>query len=187
MLRSSNGHCLVTCSTPEPTDSLSLSERERAGVRVRVHCIDTAKPMSHHSHFGAHTDPTFTARPRSTWEVIRRVAVYLRPYRWLAVGTVGCAVLSLIFAFAFPKLTQFIIDEVIGHQRSDLLGPVIAGLLGAFVLRDFFNCLRIRINNTFEQNVIYDMRRDVYARLQDRKSTRLNSSHSRASRMPSSA
>jgi ATP-binding cassette subfamily B protein/subfamily B ATP-binding cassette protein MsbA len=26
--------------------------------------------------------------------------------------------------------------------------------------------LRIRINNTLEQNVIYDMRRDVYARLQ---------------------
>ena len=40
------------------------------------------------------------------------------------------------------------------------------GLLGAFLLRDLFNSLRIRINNTFEQNVIYDMRRDVYARLQ---------------------
>ena len=39
-------------------------------------------------------------------------------------------------------------------------------LLGAFFLRDLFNSLRIRINNTFEQNVIYDMRRDVYARLQ---------------------
>ena len=37
---------------------------------------------------------------------------------------------------------------------------------GAFLLRDIFNSLRIRINNTFEQNVIYDMRRDVYARLQ---------------------
>src|SRR4030095_3039108 len=34
-------------------------------------------------------------------------------------------------------------------------------------LRDVFNSLRIRINNTFEQNVIYDMRRHVYARLQE--------------------
>jgi ABC-type multidrug transport system fused ATPase/permease subunit len=122
--------------------------------------------MSHHTQFGAHTDPTFTAKPRSTWEVVRRVAVYLRPYRWMAVGTVGCAVLSLVFAFAFPKLTQFIIDEVISHRRSDLLAPAVAGLFGAFFLRDLFNGLRIRINNTFEQNVIYDMRRDVYARLQ---------------------
>jgi ABC-type multidrug transport system fused ATPase/permease subunit len=40
------------------------------------------------------------------------------------------------------------------------------GILGAFLLRDLFNSLRIRINNIFEQNVIYDMRREVYARLQ---------------------
>src|SRR4029453_9058446 len=50
--------------------------------------------------------------------------------------------------------------------RHDLLAPVMLGLLGTFLLRDFFNSLRIRINNTFEQNVIFDMRRDVYARLQ---------------------
>ena len=33
-------------------------------------------------------------------------------------------------------------------------------------MRDVFNSLRIRVNNILEQNVIYDMRRDVYARLQ---------------------
>ena len=32
--------------------------------------------------------------------------------------------------------------------------------------RDLFNGLRIRINNRFEQNVIFDMRCEVYARLQ---------------------
>src|SRR5262249_15205336 len=56
--------------------------------------------------------------------------------------------------------------DVIGHKRADLLAPVMLGLLAAFLLRDAFNGLRILINNTFEQNVIYDMRRDVYARLQ---------------------
>src|SRR5207244_9598789 len=38
--------------------------------------------------------------------------------------------------------------------------------LGAFALRELFNSLRIRINNQFEQNVIFDMRRDLYGRLQ---------------------
>jgi ATP-binding cassette, subfamily B, bacterial len=33
-------------------------------------------------------------------------------------------------------------------------------------MRDLFNSLRIFVNNFFEQNVIYDMRRDVFARLQ---------------------
>jgi ATP-binding cassette subfamily B protein/subfamily B ATP-binding cassette protein MsbA len=112
------------------------------------------------------TDPTFTAKSRTTWEILRRVSVYLRPYKLMAAGTVGCALLSLVFALAYPKLTQFVIDDVIGHRRIELLTPIMLVLLGAFLLRDAFNGLRILINNTFEQNVIYDMRRDVYARLQ---------------------
>lgn len=84
----------------------------------------------------------------------------------MAIGTVACAVLSLGCGFAYPKLTQFIIDDVIRAQRPEWLGSAIAALLAAFLLREVFNSLRIRINNVFEQNVIFDMRRDVYARLQ---------------------
>src|SRR5580765_7688995 len=122
--------------------------------------------MSHHTHLAAGTDPTFTARSRTTGEIVRRVAVYLRPYKWMAVANVGCAVLSLTFALAYPQLIGLMIDQVIGEMQAALLAPVMFGLLGAFLLRDVFNSLRIRINNKFEQNVIYDMRRDVYARLQ---------------------
>lgn len=111
-------------------------------------------------------DVTFTAKSRSTWEVTRRVARYLRPYKWMAAATIGCAVLSLLFSLAYPKLTQFVIDKVIGNRRPDLLTPALLGLLASFVFRDLFNSLRIRVNNTLEQNVIYDMRREVFARLQ---------------------
>ncbi len=122
--------------------------------------------MSQHPGFGAHTDPSFRSQPRTTGEVVRRVWVYLRPYRSLAAATVACAVLSLGFGFLYPKLTRFIIDEVIANRRAEALTPVSLALLGAFLLRDIFNSLRIRINNTLEQNVIFDMRRDVYAKLQ---------------------
>ncbi|NLH72951.1 MAG: ABC transporter ATP-binding protein [Verrucomicrobia bacterium] len=122
--------------------------------------------MSRHPGFGTHSDPTFRSEPRPTGEVVRRVAVYLRPYRWLAVGTVGCAVLSLLFGLVYPKLTRFLIDEVIAQQRHEALTPAALGLLGAFFLREVFNSLRIRINNRLEQNVIFDMRRDVYGRMQ---------------------
>jgi ATP-binding cassette subfamily B protein len=122
--------------------------------------------MHHHHPAKATRDPTFTAKARPTLEVVRRVAHYLHPYKLLAAGTIACAMLSLVFALAYPKLTQFVIDDVIGRKRLDLLTPIMLALLGAFLLRDIFNALRILINNTFEQNVIYDMRRDVYARLQ---------------------
>src|ERR1051325_1515874 len=123
--------------------------------------------MHHHHHSkSGPKDPTFTAKSRSTGEILRRVAVYLRPYKWMAAGTIGCALLSLVFSLAYPKLTQFVIDDVIRKKQAALLTPIMLGILGAFLLRDLFNSLRILINNTFEQNVIYDMRRDVYARLQ---------------------
>src|SRR5207244_7244721 len=111
-------------------------------------------------------DPTFKAKSRSTWKIIRRVAVYLKPYKLMAFGTMTCAIISLAFSFAYPKLTQFVVDDVIGKHRADLLAPAMLGLIGAFLLRDVFNGLRIRINNTFEQHVISDMRREVYACLQ---------------------
>jgi len=121
--------------------------------------------MSHGHRHLTENDPTFTAKKRSTTEIIR-VSVYLWPYKWLALATVGCAVLALLCAFAFPRLTQFIIDDVINDGQTDKLTPVILLLLGAFFLRDFFNSVRIQVNNHFEQNVVFDMRRDVYGRLQ---------------------
>src|SRR5258708_5178852 len=120
----------------------------------------------HHHPVRSASDPTFTAKSRSTREILRRVAVYLKPYKWMAAGTIGCALLSLLFSLAYPKLTQFVIDDVIRQKDAKRLTTIMLALLGAFLLRDFFNSLRILINNTFEQNVIYDMRRDVYARLQ---------------------
>jgi ATP-binding cassette subfamily B protein len=123
--------------------------------------------MRHHHHSkSSANDPTFTAKSCSTGEILRRVAVYLKPYKSMAAGMIGCALMSLAFSLTYPKLTQFVIDDVIRKKQADRLTFIMLGLLGAFLLRDLFNGLRILINNTFEQNVIYDMRRDIYARLQ---------------------
>ena len=112
-------------------------------------------------------DSSFKSRKRSTGEILKRVWVYLLPYRGLALATVGCAVLSLACALTYPKLTEYIIDGIIqkdgGTQR---LKWAVLAMAGAFLLRDLFNSLRIRINNHFEQNVIYDMRREVFGKLQ---------------------
>ncbi|PWU13804.1 MAG: ABC transporter ATP-binding protein, partial [Verrucomicrobia bacterium] len=126
------------------------------------HAVKTAS----HPARSLQPDPTFKARARSTGEILRRVAFYLRPYKLMAASMIACALFSLGFGLAYPKLAQYVIDDVIGHKRPEMLVPMMLALLGAFVLRDAFNSLRLLINNTFEQNVIYDMRRDVYAHLQ---------------------
>ncbi len=112
------------------------------------------------------TDPSLKVRSRSTGEVVRRVGAYLRPYPGMAAGVITFAILSQAAAMTYPKLTRFVIDRVIGQHRADLLTPVALALLGAFVMRDVFNSLRIRLNNVFEQRVILDIRRELYGHLQ---------------------
>ncbi len=123
-------------------------------------------PVRHGHTAHSESEKAFNARKRSTWEIIGRVSHYILPYKGMAAATIGCAVISLGFSFVYPLLTPYIIDEVIGNSQTDRLPWVILLLIGAFFLREAFNHLRIMINNHFEQNVIFDMRMQVYQRLQ---------------------
>ena len=97
---------------------------------------------------------------------VLRVFVYLRRYPGLAAATLGCAVLTTLSGFVFPKATGLIVDRVIVAGRADLLLPYALTIAAAFLARDGFNCLRIRFNNRFEGAVIRDLRNDLYGHLQ---------------------
>ena len=96
---------------------------------------------------------------------IVRVLTYLRRYPWLAAGTLGCAVLMTLMVVVFPKVSQLAIDDV-AHGRGDRLWWLTLLALVAFLIQDAANSLRIRLNNTFEQRVIFDLRSDLYAHIQ---------------------
>jgi len=65
-----------------------------------------------------------------------------------------------------PWLIKTIIDDVIRAGRLAWLIWLIIGLLAAYLCRSLLSLLRIRLNNRLEQQVIYDMRQDVYRALQ---------------------
>jgi len=97
---------------------------------------------------------------------VPRVFAYLRRYPWMAAGTLGCAILSTLMVIVFPAVTKRIVDEVLDQHRAEKLTPLvlIAGL--AFVVQHGLNSLRIILNNTFEQKVIFDLRSDLYSHIQ---------------------
>ena len=97
--------------------------------------------------------------------VVVRVFAYLRRYPGMATGTMLCAIASTLLAFVFPKVTQLVMDDIIGGRGERLWMLVgIAGL--AYLGRDGFNALRVILNNTFEQKVIFDLRSDLYGHIQ---------------------
>ncbi|NBT90043.1 MAG: ABC transporter ATP-binding protein [Verrucomicrobia bacterium] len=95
-----------------------------------------------------------------------RIAGYLRKYPGFAVGTLAAALLSTLLGLVYPRLTGYLIDEVIAKGLGDQLPWLIALLALVFLGRDGLNALRILLNNFFEQRVILDLRRDLYAAFQ---------------------
>jgi ABC-type multidrug transport system fused ATPase/permease subunit len=102
------------------------------------------------------------SRMKTVW----RVFTYLKRYPWIAAGTLSCAILTTLMVIVFPSATKWIINDVVRAQRPDKLLPLILLAAGAFLLQHVFNSLRIILNNTFEQKVIFDLRSDLYSHIQ---------------------
>src|ERR1019366_8725749 len=99
-------------------------------------------------------------------KTVWRVFSYLKRYPWLAAGTLGCAIAGTLMVIVFPAVTKRIIDDVVRLHHPEKLLPLIALAAVAFVIQNAFNVLRIMLNNTFEQKVIFDLRSDLYSHIQ---------------------
>jgi ABC-type multidrug transport system fused ATPase/permease subunit len=99
-------------------------------------------------------------------KTVWRVFAYLKRYPGLAAGTLTCAILGTLMVIVFPSVTKWIIDDVVRANRPDKLLPLILLATVAFLVQHLFNSLRIILNNTFEQKVIFDLRSDLYSHIQ---------------------
>jgi ABC-type multidrug transport system fused ATPase/permease subunit len=84
----------------------------------------------------------------------------------LAAGTLACAIMGTLMVIVFPSVTKWIIEDVVRANRPDKLLPLILLAAVAFLIQHLFNSLRIILNNTFEQKVIFDLRSDLYSHIQ---------------------
>ena len=98
---------------------------------------------------------------------IFRVFSYLRHYPGLAVAQLLCAIGMTLAVFVFPNATGHVIDKIIPNpaRHHEFSFWIIIALLG-FLTKDGLNSLRIFINNVFEQKVIFDIRSELYAKIQ---------------------
>lgn len=99
-------------------------------------------------------------------KTIPRIFSYLKRYPVLAISQLSCAVIMTMMVIVFPEVTKTITGEVIPNRDFDRLIPLALIAAGAFFVTNLFNALRIILNNTFEQSVIFDIRSDLYEKIQ---------------------
>ncbi|MDG2126133.1 MAG: ABC transporter ATP-binding protein [Verrucomicrobiales bacterium] len=95
-----------------------------------------------------------------------RVFSYLKRYPGLAAAQLSCAVFMTALMLVFPEASRTIVGEIIPTGDTARLVNVILIAFAAFAGTNLFNALRIVINNTFEQRVIFDIRSDLYRKIQ---------------------
>ncbi|WP_130799386.1 ABC transporter ATP-binding protein [Streptomyces otsuchiensis] len=97
---------------------------------------------------------------------LRRILSLFHPYRG-RLGVVGALVAaSSVVAVASPFLLREIIDVALPEARTGLLGLLALGMIVAAVLSSVFGVLQTLISTRVGQQVMHDLRTQVYSRLQ---------------------
>ena len=99
-------------------------------------------------------------------KTIWRVFAYVRRYPLLAIATLGCAIIGTLMVIVPPAATKYILDNVITGHHPERLVPLLILVALAMLLQRGLDYLRLLLNNTFEQKVIFDLRRDLYSHIQ---------------------
>src|ERR1044071_9333870 len=99
---------------------------------------------------------------KTVWRVFR----YLKRYPALAFGMLACAIVGTLMVYVFPLVTKEVLDVVIRQHHPEKLMTLLFLALFATILQNGLNSLRLILNNTFEQKVIFDLRSDLYSHMQ---------------------
>ena len=99
-------------------------------------------------------------------KTVWRVFAYLKRYPLLASGMLVCAILGTLMVIVFPIVTKQVLDVVIRQHHPEKLLPLVLLAVLAALLQNGLNSLRLILNNTFEQRVIFDLRSDLYSHIQ---------------------
>src|SRR3979411_279730 len=95
-----------------------------------------------------------------------RVFAYLKRYPLLGISMMGCAIAGTLMMMVPPAVIRKGINEVIVGHHPEYLLPLVLIAAVALLLQHGLNSLRLLLNNTFEQKVIFDLRSDLYSHIQ---------------------
>jgi ATP-binding cassette subfamily B protein/subfamily B ATP-binding cassette protein MsbA len=95
-----------------------------------------------------------------------RIFRYTGRYKWRALTTFLLAVACTALVLVLPGVTKEFTDQVIPNGESHRIAGLAALAIGAISLRQGLFTVRTLFNNSFEQRVVHDLRRQLYDKIQ---------------------
>jgi len=104
--------------------------------------------------------------PMTNSAALRRLLVFARSHWRIAAWQFTLAVAGTSLIFVFPGVVRWFMDEIIPQKRSDLIWRAGGLALLAFALREGLFYFRTRVNCTFEQRMITDLRSQLHRKIE---------------------
>ncbi len=95
-----------------------------------------------------------------------RAWVYIRKYSSKMILALILSAIGGIAALFSPKITRIALDEVVPAGDKERLFRLVLILLGVYMISIIFTTIRSRIMVKVSQNIIFDIRKDLFSHLQ---------------------
>ena len=97
---------------------------------------------------------------------LKRVGVYIGKHKWKMLLALFLSALASVTSLAVPKITQTVMDVAVPQKNVDLLLKMALAFMGIIIVGIVFTVIRSRIMAFVSQQIIYDIRKDLFAHLQ---------------------
>ena len=91
-----------------------------------------------------------------------RAFVYIKKYLGMMIFALVLSAIGGITGLFGPVITQKALDEAIPDKDVRMLFILVALLCGTFILSIIFTTIRSKIMINVSQNIIYDIRKDIF-------------------------
>ncbi len=105
-------------------------------------------------------------KPQLSWDLVKRVATYARPYRWMIFGSLAAILVYTGVALLSPLILRYIIDQAIPDKNLHNLILAASGLLVLPIISGVFQIITRRLLAQVGEGVIFDLRVGLYEHLQ---------------------
>ena len=97
---------------------------------------------------------------------LKRAMVYVKKYKWKMIFALSLSAAAVIIGLFSPVITQYAIDNSIPNKNIPELLLMAALLLVTIIINIVFVTVRSRIMTKVGQDIIFDIRSDLFAHLQ---------------------
>ena len=97
---------------------------------------------------------------------LKRAMIYVKKYKWKMIFALSLSAAAVIIGLFSPVITQYAIDNSIPNKNIPELLLMAALLLVTIIVNIVFVTIRSRIMTKVGQDIIFDIRSDLFAHLQ---------------------